>query len=193
MTFSKSGKISAYCAYAVIVLPVSKYFLLENQKRFLAKHNNKKQKVHMHRDHMSMYLSKLFLMRVSLTSPRCRRMSVSALADVKDVVVFHPLHSGMTRFVTAGMDSISPGETCTTVIFERLSLCFTLTTSHTWTRANAVVELTTKACLSNCEERRLGHKETHNTNVSISCTSESFCLCNTGKKHGFTFELLSCE
>lgn len=66
-----------------------------------------------------------------------------------------------------------------------------LTLSHTPTHAyNALLELTTKACLSNCGGIRLGYKETHKANVSIPCSSESFCLCNQGK-HGIRFEMLS--
>lgn len=55
---------------------------------------------------------------------------------------------------------------------------------------NALLELTTKTCLSNCGGIRLGYKETHKANVSISCSRESLCLCNQ-EKHGIRFEMLS--
>lgn len=116
--------------------------------------------------------------------PRCQLMSVSASVNVKDAVVIHHHRGGMTLFVTVVMDSVSLRGTCASSISERLSLCFTL--AHTHTHTNMVLELTTKACLSNCGGIRLGYKETHKANVSISCSSQSLCLCNQ-EKHGIRF------
>lgn len=68
-----------------------------------------------------------------------------------------------------------------------------LCVSHSLTHRvaqNAPLELTTKTCLSNCAGIRLGYKEIHKANVSISCSSESLCLCNQ-EKHGIEFEMLS--
>lgn len=111
--------------------------------------------------------------------------------NVKDAVVIHQDHGGMTLFVTVVMDSASLRGACASAVSERLSLCFTLTHTHTHRHTqNALLELTTKTCLSNCGGIRLGHKETHKANVSISCSSESLCLCNQ-EKHGIRFEMLS--
>lgn len=116
-------------------------------------------------------------------------MSVNALVNVKDAVVIHQDHGGMTLFVTVVMDSASLKGACASAVSERLSLCFTLTYSHTETHAhNALLELTTKTCLSNCGG--FGYKGTHKANVSISCSRESLCLCNQ-EKHGIRFEMLS--
>lgn len=68
-----------------------------------------------------------------------------------------------------------------------------LCVSHSLTHRvaqNAPLELTTKTCLSNCAGIRLGYKETHKANVSISCSSEGLCLCNQ-EKHEIEFEMLS--
>lgn len=128
------------------------------------------------------------LMRASLTGPRCQPMSVSASVNVKDAVVIHHRRGGMTRFVTVVTDSVSLGGTCASAVTERLSLCFTLT--QTQMHTNTALGLTTKASLSDCGGIRLGYKETHKANVSISCSSESLCLCNQDK-HGIRFEMLS--
>lgn len=61
-------------------------------------------------------------------------------------------------------------------------LCVSHSVTHRVAQ-NAPLELTTKACLSNCAGIRLGYKETHKANVSISCSSESLCLYNQ-EKHG---------
>lgn len=60
-------------------------------------------------------------------------MSVNALVNVKDAVVIHQDHGGMTLFVTVVMDSASLKGACASAVSERLSLCFTLTYSHTET------------------------------------------------------------
>lgn len=124
-------------------------------------------------------------------------MSVSVSVNVKDAVVIHHDHGGMTLFVTVVMDSASLRGACASAVSERLSLCFRLAHTHTHKHTqmqththNVLLELTTKACLSNCEGIRLGYKETHKANVSISCSSESLCLFNQ-EKHGIRFEMLS--
>lgn len=63
-------------------------------------------------------------------------MSVSVLLNMKDAVVIHPHHGGVTLFVTVVMDSASLREACASGVSERLSLCFTLTQSHTHTEAH---------------------------------------------------------
>lgn len=133
---------------------------------------------------------KVFSCLFPLTGPWCQLMSVSVSVNVKDAVVIHPHDGGMTLFVTVVMDSASLRGACASAVSERLSLCFTLTHSYTQTHTNALLELTTKACLSNCGGIRLGYKETHMANVSISCSSESLCLHNQ-EKHGIRFEMLS--
>lgn len=60
-------------------------------------------------------------------------MSVSVSVNVKDAVVIHQDHGGMTLFVTVVMDSASLRGACASAVSERLSLCFTLTYSHTET------------------------------------------------------------
>lgn len=55
-----------------------------------------------------------------------------------------------------------------------LVLCHTRAHIHGRTHTHiTLLELTTKTCLSNCGGIRLGYKETHKANVSISCSSES--------------------
>lgn len=76
------------------------------------------------------------LMRASLTGPWCQLMSVSVSVNVKDAVVIHPDHGGMTLFVTVVMDSASLRGACASGVSERLSLCFTLTHSHTRTHTH---------------------------------------------------------
>lgn len=145
------------------------------------------------RCYICMTVCKSLPMRVSLTGPWCQLMSVSVSVNVKDAVVIHPHYGGMTLFVTVVMDSASLRGACASAVSERLSLCFTLTHSHTLTHRhthNALLELTTKACLSNCRGIRLGYKENHKAKVSISCSSESLCLCNQ-EKHGIRLEMLS--
>lgn len=78
-----------------------------------------------------MNLRESFLMHVSLTGSLCQPMLVSVLVNVKDAVVIHPHHGGMTLFVTVVMDSASLRGACASGVSERLSLCFTLTHSHT--------------------------------------------------------------
>ena len=72
-------------------------------------------------------------MPVSLTSPWCQLMSVSVSVNVKDAVVIHPHHGGMTLFVTVVTDSASLRGACASAVSERLSLCFNHTHSITHT------------------------------------------------------------
>lgn len=127
---------------------------------------------------------------VYLTCPRRQLLSASVSVTVKDAVVVRRDCGGMTLFVTVVTDS-SPTPPQEHVQVPSLKGC--LCVSHSLTHRvaqNAPLELTTKACLSNCAGMRLGYKETHKANVSIPCSSESLCLYNQ-EKHGIEFEMLS--
>ena len=73
---------------------------------------------------------------VSLTGPWCQLMSVSVSVNVKDAVVIHPHHGGMTLFVTVVTDSASLRGACASAVSERLSLCFTHTHTHRHTQTH---------------------------------------------------------
>lgn len=123
-----------------------------------------------------------YRMSVYLTCPRCQLLSASVSVTVKDAVVVQRDYGGMTLFVTVVMDSsLSPKEHVQAP-FLKGCLCVSHSLTHRVAQ-NAPLELTTKACLSNCAGIRLGYKETHKANVSISCSSESLCLYNQ-EKHG---------
>lgn len=126
---------------------------------------------------------------VYLTCPRRQLLSTSVSMTVKDAVVVQRDYGGMTLFVTVVTDSFPPSKEHVQAASLKACLCVSHSLTHRVTQ-NAPLELTTKACLSNCAGIRLGYKETHKANVSISCSSESFCLCNQ-EKRGIEFETLS--
>lgn len=134
---------------------------------------------HMQLLHMYERVCGCLLMPVHLTGPWCQLMSVSASVNVKDAVVIHQDGSGMTLFVTVVTDSASlRGGMCKHWLWKAVFVFHThlLSLSVTHTRAHThitLLELTTKTCLSNCGGIRLGYKETHKANVSISCSSKS--------------------
>lgn len=130
-----------------------------------------------------------YRMSVYLTCPQRQLLSASVSVTVKDAVVVQRDYGGMTLFVTVVTDSSLPPKEHVQTPSLKGCLCVSHSLTHRVAQ-NAPLELTTKACLSNCAGIRLGYKETHKANVSISCSSESLCLYNQ-EKHGIEFEMLS--
>lgn len=114
-------------------------------------------------------------MHVFMTGPQCQLVSVSVSVNVKDAVVAHHHHGGVTLFVTVVMDSVSLRGTCASAVSERLSLFFTLTHSHTH-KHGAVTD--NKGVLIQLWGNKIKLQRNSYANVSISCSSESLCLCN---------------
>lgn len=122
------------------------------------------------------------LMSAHLTGPWCRLMSVSASAKVKDAAVIHQGCSGVGTICHCSDGFSIPERRHVQAVALKGCLCvshsltLSLSLSHTHTCTTSqitLLELTTKTCLSNCGGIRLGYKETHKANVSISCSSES--------------------